>query len=89
MVSLFSILGYGGCSSIWQRCLKILTSGSRESGAVHYVQSDLLGFGDDSKMSDDDLAVVSTMETLSVIGSDEPTATQETEARSSGGIPSQ
>ena len=64
------------------------TSDSGESAAVHYVQSDLLGFGDDSKMSDDDLAVVSTMETLSVVGSDDPTSVQEKEARSSGGIPS-
>jgi hypothetical protein len=39
-------------------------------------------------MSDDDLAVVSTMETLSVVGSDEPTSTHEKEVRSSGGIPS-
>jgi hypothetical protein len=39
-------------------------------------------------MSDDDPAVVSTVETLSVVGSDEPTSIQEKEARSSGGIPS-
>jgi hypothetical protein len=64
------------------------TSGSRESAAIHSVQTDLLGFGNDSKMSDDDLAVVKTMETLSVIGSDEPISTQEKEARSSGGISS-
>ena len=64
------------------------TSGSGESAAVHFVQSDLLGFGDDSKMSDNDPAVVSTMETLSVVGSDEPKSTQEKEAGSSGGIPS-
>jgi hypothetical protein len=64
------------------------TSGSRESAAIHFVQTDLLGFGDDSKMSDDDLAVVKTMETLSVVGSDEPISTQEKEARSSGGIQS-
>ncbi|MHA2146484.1 MAG: zinc ribbon domain-containing protein [Candidatus Thorarchaeota archaeon] len=63
-------------------------SGSGESAAVHFVQSDLLGFGDDAKMSDDDPAVASTMENLSVVGSDAPTSTQEKETRSSGGIPS-
>ncbi|MHA2027203.1 MAG: RNA-guided endonuclease TnpB family protein [Candidatus Thorarchaeota archaeon] len=63
-------------------------SGSGESAAVHFVQSDHLGFGDETKMSDDDPAVVSTVETLSVVGSDEPTSIQEKEARSSGGIPS-
>ena len=89
MVSLFSNLGYGVYSSIWQRCLKNLTSGSRESAVVHYVQSDFLGFGDDSKMSDDDLAVVRTVETLSVAGDDVPASVQEKETRSSGGIPSQ
>jgi hypothetical protein len=63
-------------------------SGSGESAAVHFVQSDLLGFGDDAKMSDDDPAVASIMENLSVVGSDAPTSTQEKETRSSGGIPS-
>ncbi len=64
------------------------TSGSRESAAVHFVQSDVLGFGDDTKMSDNDPAVVSTMGTLSVVGSDVPASVQEKETRSSGGIPS-
>jgi transposase len=64
------------------------TSGPGESAAFHFVQSELLGFGDDTKMSDDDPAVASTMETLSVVGSDVPTSTQEKEARSSGRIPS-
>ena len=64
-------------------------SGSGESAAVHSVQSDLLGFGDDSKMSDNDPAVVRTVETLTVVGSDALTSTQEKETRSSGGISSQ
>ncbi|MHA2158610.1 MAG: zinc ribbon domain-containing protein, partial [Candidatus Thorarchaeota archaeon] len=64
------------------------TSCSGESAAVHYVQSDLVSFSDDTGESDDDPAVVSTVETLSVVGSDAPTSTQEKEARSSGGIPS-
>ena len=63
-------------------------SDSGESAAVHFVQSDLLGFGDDSKMSDDDPAVVKTVETLSVVECDDSTLVQEKEARSSGGIPS-
>ncbi|MHA2046797.1 MAG: hypothetical protein ACXAAO_04015 [Candidatus Thorarchaeota archaeon] len=67
---------------------KELTSGSGESAAVHFVQSDLLGFGDGAKMSDNDPAVVSTVETLSVVGSDAPISKQEKEVRSTGGIPS-
>ena len=66
---------------------KEFTSGSGESAAVHYAQSCLLSFGDESVKSDDDPAVVSTVETLSVVGSDEPTSKQEKETRSSGGIP--
>ena len=64
------------------------TSGSGESAAVHFVQTDLFSFGDGTKASDNDPAVVRTVETLSVVGSDVPTQTQEKEARSSGGIPS-
>jgi transposase len=64
------------------------TSGSGESAAVHFAQTRLIGFGDESNMSDDDPAVVRTVETLTVVGSDAPTSTQEKEARSSGGIPS-
>jgi hypothetical protein len=37
---------------------------------------------------DNDPAVVRTVETLSVVGSDDPITGQEKEARSSGGIPS-
>ena len=65
------------------------TSGSGESAAVHFVQSDLTSFSDESSESDNDPAVVKTVETLSVAGSDAPALVQEKEARSSGGIPSQ
>jgi hypothetical protein len=64
------------------------TSGSGESAAVHYVQKDLVSFSDGASKSDNDPAVVKTVETLSVVGSDASTSTQEKEARSSGGIPS-
>ncbi len=64
------------------------TSSSGESAAFHFVQSDLLSFGDKTNESDNDPAVVRTMETLSVAGSDAPVLKQEKEARSSGGIPS-
>ena len=64
------------------------TSGSGESAAVHYVQSDLASFSDGTSESDHDPAVVRTMETLSVAGSDALAHRQEKEARSSGGIPS-
>ena len=62
------------------------TSGPGESAAVYFVQTDLIGFGDDSKMSDDDPAVVRTVEKLSVAGCDVPASIQEKEARSIGGI---
>ena len=65
------------------------TSGSGESAAVHFVQSDLVNLSDVIDESDNDLVVVRTVETLSVVESDVPTQTQEKEARSSGGIPSQ
>ncbi len=63
-------------------------SGSGESAAVHHAQMSLLSFSDDAGMGDDDPAVVSTVETLTVVGSDVPASVQEKEARSSGGIPS-
>ncbi len=63
-------------------------SSSGESAAVHFVQLDLASFSDETGESDNDPAVVRTMEMLSVVGSDEPTLGQEKEARSSGGIPS-
>jgi len=64
-------------------------SGSGESAAVHFVQSDLACFSDGTCKSDNDPAVVRTVETLSVAGSDVSASVQEKEARSSGGIPSQ
>ena len=64
------------------------TSGSRESAAVHFVQSDLASFSDGTFESDNDPAVVKTVETLAVAGSDELGLQQEKETRSSGGIPS-
>ena len=67
---------------------KELSSGSGESAAVHFVQLDLVSFSDVTSESDNDPAVVRTMETLSVVGSDAPASVQEKETRSSGGIPS-
>ncbi len=64
------------------------TSGSGESAAVHFVQSDLASFSDGISESDNDPAVVRTVETLSVAVSDVPAFKQEKEARSSEGIPS-
>ncbi|MGY5855119.1 MAG: transposase [Candidatus Thorarchaeota archaeon] len=64
------------------------TSGSGESAAVHFVQSDLVSFSDETGESDNDPAVVRTVETFSVVGSDAPTSVQEKETRSSGGIQS-
>ncbi|MGD9396279.1 MAG: hypothetical protein PVJ05_07615 [Candidatus Thorarchaeota archaeon] len=64
------------------------TSGSGESAAVHFVQSDLASFSDGAGESDDDPAVVRTVETLAVVGCDVPALEQEKKARSSGGIPS-
>ncbi len=68
---------------------KELTSGSGESAAVHFVQLDLVNHSDVISESDNDPAVVRTVETLSVAGSDVLAIKQEKEARSSGGIPSQ
>ncbi len=64
------------------------TSGSGESAAVHFVQSDLASFSDEINECDNDPAVVRTVENLSVAGSDALVLRQEKEARSSGGIPS-
>ena len=68
--------------------IKEPTSGSGESAAVHFVQSDLTCFSDGTGESDNDPAVVKTVETLSVAGCDALASKQEKEARSSGGIPS-
>ncbi|MHA1971261.1 MAG: hypothetical protein ACTSXE_05375 [Candidatus Thorarchaeota archaeon] len=67
---------------------KELTSGSGESAAFHFVQSDLTSFSDEASKSDNDPAVASTVETLSVAGGDVPASVQEKETRTSGGIPS-
>ncbi len=67
---------------------KELASGSGESAAVHFVQSDLVSFSDGTGKSDNDPAVVNTVETLTVVGCDVPTSVQEKEAKTSGGIPS-
>jgi transposase len=56
-----------------------------ESAAVHHVQKELLCFGDDSEMGDNDPAVVRTMEVLTVAESDKPATRQEKKARSVGG----
>ena len=63
-------------------------SGSGESAAFRFVQPDLLSFGDKTNECDNDPAVVRTVETLSVAGSDVLVSKQEKEARLSGGIPS-
>ncbi len=68
---------------------KSTTSSTRESAAVHFAQSSLLSFGDETKVSDNDPAVVRTVKTLSVVGNDAPISTQEEEARTVGGTPSQ
>ena len=65
------------------------SSGSGESAAVHFVQSNLTSFSDGAGVSDNDPAVANTVETLSVAGSDDLAVRQEKEARSGGGIPSQ
>ena len=63
-------------------------SDSGESAVVHSVQMDLLSFGNESEMYDDDPAVESTVETLTVAGDDTPASGQEKETGSVGGIPS-
>ncbi|MHA1484076.1 MAG: zinc ribbon domain-containing protein [Candidatus Thorarchaeota archaeon] len=60
----------------------------RESAVVHRTQLSLLDFSDGIKMDDNDPAVESTVETLSVVGSDSPTSGQRKETRSTGGISS-
>ena len=62
------------------------TSGSRESAAVHHARMSLLRFSDDTEMGDDDPAVVRTVETLTVAGSDGPVLVQEKNTRTVGGI---
>ncbi len=58
------------------------SSGSGESAAVHFVQTNLLSFSDEAGSSDHDHAVERTVETLSVAGNNDPASGQEKEARS-------
>jgi transposase len=60
-------------------------SHSKESAVDHFVQSDLLSFGDKSEKSDNDPAVENTVEELSVVGNDTLTEIQEKETRPVGG----
>jgi transposase len=60
-------------------------SHSKESAVDHFVQSDLLSFGDKSEKSDNDPAVENTVEELSVVGNDNPAEIQEKETGSVGG----
>jgi transposase len=64
------------------------TSHSGESAAVHFAQTSILSFGDKARISDNDPAVVNTVEKLSAVGIDAPISRQEKEARSAGGVPS-
>jgi hypothetical protein len=59
-----------------------------ESAAVHHAQASLLDLSDGVRMGDDDPAVGSTVEMLTVTGGDGPTTRQEKKAKSAGGIPS-
>jgi len=65
--------------------IKEPSSGSGESAAVHFVQSDLTSFSDGTGKSDNDPAVENTVETLSVVRSDTLASRQENETRSVGG----
>ncbi len=49
---------------------KGIPSDTGESAAVHFVQKDILSFGDEAESSDNDPAVVKTVEALSVAGND-------------------
>jgi len=60
-------------------------SGSGESAAVHFVQSALVSFSDETGESDNDPAVENTVEILSVARSDTLASRQEKETRSVGG----
>jgi hypothetical protein len=69
--------------------MKELSSSSGEFAAVHFIQTDLISCSNGTGESDHDPAVVRTVETLAVTGSDVPEIQQEKDARSSGGIQSQ
>jgi transposase len=64
------------------------TSHLGESAAVHSAQLSLLDFGDGVQKSDDDLAVVRTVEKLSATGDDAIRIGQKREAKTTGGIQS-
>lgn len=64
-------------------------SHSKESAVDHFVQSDLLSFGDKSEKSDNDPAVANTVEELSVVENDTPTEIQAKETGPVGGTVSQ
>jgi len=65
------------------------SSDPRESAVVHIAQMSLLSFSDETEKSDNDPAVVRTMEILSVAEGDVSAVVQEKEARSAGGTLSQ
>jgi transposase len=65
------------------------TSDLVEPAAIRTIQMDLLSFGDNSEMSDDDLAVVKTVESSSATGTDATREQQGEETRTAGGIVSQ
>jgi transposase len=64
-------------------------SGPRESAVIHSVQTDLLGFGDEAALSDDDCAVEKAVESLTAPRQDADGTGQEKEARTAGGTVSQ
>ncbi|MHA1930433.1 MAG: hypothetical protein ACTSV2_17815, partial [Candidatus Thorarchaeota archaeon] len=68
--------------------MKGTPSDPRESAAFRFAQSSLSDFGDKIELSDNDPAVVRTVEKLSVAGSDAPAIAQEEETRTVGGTPS-
>ena len=65
---------------------KDLVSNLGESAVVHRSQTALFSFGDKSEMGENDLAVVKTVERLSVNGHDTSIIQQKKEARTSGGL---
>lgn len=64
----------------------VLDSG--ESAAIHQAQTSLFDFGDKIEMGDNDPTVESTVEKLSVVGTNTPTTKQKKEAKTMGGIQS-
>jgi len=65
---------------------KEFPSDSGESAAVHYVQSDLTSFSDESSKRDNDPAVEKAMVTLTAVEVDGSTIKQEKETQTTGGI---